>query len=273
MSNSVYETHRMDDPLLPFIYHRRFDVTQRHSAPNWHTNIEILYCIHGVGQIQCGSELHSFAVGDLFVVNADTPHSICSEGSVSYRCLIIDNRFFRENGFHIETLHFQNAIRDPETVRLFESVVEAFHCFDAQNICAVADIRYAVLGFLRALCGKHTAVKPKDTGSANTRIKDAITYIRQNLSRSLSLEDIANHVGISKFHLSREFKVFTGKTIVQTANLIRCTEAKRLIEGGMGVSAAATACGYENLSYFTRTFKKYFRILPSTLAKKRPDAP
>lgn len=95
-----------------------------------------------------------------------------------------------------------------------------------------------------------------------------MTYIRQNLSRSISLEDLSQQAGISKFHLSREFKAVTGTTIFDFINLTRCNEAKLLIESGMSVSAAAISCGYHNMSYFSRAFQKRFGILPSHYLRK-----
>ena len=269
MGNLIYETHSMHDPMLPFIYHRSFAVTQRHSLPNWHENIELLYCTGGKGYIRCSSEVFDFRCGDIFVVNADTTHCICSEGSVLYRCLIIDNAFFISNGIPVSDIYFQNSIRDSELNALFEDVSAAFDGYDSQKLCAAADIRYAVLGLLRALCKGYAADKPKSTGSAaNEHVKKAMTYIRKNISAAMTLDDIAACAGVSKYHLSREFKAFTGKTIIQTVNLIRCTEAKRLMEGGMRCSAAAAACGYENLSYFSRTFRRIFHALPSAFVNR-----
>ena len=45
MANSTYETHTMPDPYLPFIFHRDTVVTQKTNIPNWHENIEVLYCV------------------------------------------------------------------------------------------------------------------------------------------------------------------------------------------------------------------------------------
>lgn len=264
MTNYVYETHSMDNPLLPFIFHRSFVVTQKHSLPNWHENIELLQCTGGKGYIQCGVEVYDFSQGDVFVVNANTPHCICSDGSVIYRCLIIDDSFCSANGIPISTLHFQNTIRDEGMNARFEEINTAFDKCRENKPCAVADVRYAVLGLLRALCADYIVDKPASSSSAaNEHVKKAMTYIRKNISKPLTLDEISGYAGVSKYHLSREFKAFTGKTIVQTVNLIRCTEAKRLMESGMSVSAAAAACGFENLSYFSRTFKKLFRKLPS----------
>ena len=93
-------------------------------------------------------------------------------------------------------------------------------------------------------------------------------YIRKHLAERITLDEIAQHVGVNKHYLSREFKQIIGKTIFDTILLLRCTEAKRRLQEGMTVSEAAHACGFENLSYFTRAFKKYNQSLPSSYLQK-----
>ena len=265
MVNYIYETHSMENPLLPFIYHKRLVVTQRKTLPNWHENLEILQCIAGKGYVQCGLQKFDFVKGDLFVVNPNTPHCTCSEGCIVTRCLILDNTFCAANGIASENLHFVNLIRDEALFEAFNAVAEAYEGQDEP--WAVTNIRYAVLGLLRQLCTGYSTEKTEDAQAeaSSNHIRAALTYIRQNIAKPLSLDLIAESTGISKYYLSREFKAFTGKTIVQTVNLIRCVEARRMIESGENVSQAAANCGFENLSYFTRTFKKHFGVLPSSL--------
>ena len=262
----IYETHILPDRLLPFIFHMQYRHNRHQSPPNWHENIEILYCTEGSGYVQCGIQVFDFSQGDIFVVNTDVPHSIGSEQSVKYRCLIVDNSFCAANGIPVSQLHFQDLIQDPSLADLFEEITAAYLSHNQGDAHAAANIRHRVLGLLLQLWTRYSAPRQPDSHSeADKLIKGALTYIRQHLSESITLDAIADSVGISKYHLSRQFKLFTGKTIIETVNLIRCTEAKRLIEGGMRVSEAAAACGFENLSYFTRTFKKQFHILPSAL--------
>lgn len=271
MENYIYETHSIRDPLLPFIFHKRFDVSERdHFALNWHKNIELLYCIGGSGYVRCGLERTAFSQGDLFVVNADIPHDVGSDCLVSYRCLIVDDSFCEDNGIPIGRLRFRPLIRDEKMGRLFEAVTEAFDRRDSGRICAVADIRFAVLDLIRNLCAAYGASEYGSTQKVSiAHVKKALTYIRAHMAEPISLEAMAGFVGISKFHLSHIFKEFTGQRIIETVNLIRCAEARRLIEEGMGVSAAAAACGFENLSYFSRTFRRICGILPSACSKGR----
>lgn len=265
MDFSTYEIHVMKDPLLPFFYHLDTHIDDFYDGiPNWHENIELLYCIAGSGTVKYDTESFPFSVGDILVVNANTLHTIVSDTQVQYHCLIIDNAFCESNGIPITTLRFKKLIRDPLLNEQYEHVVKSFQNYAQKTPYAIADIRYAILGLLLTLCASHIAPNEQTTHSVSSeRVKKAIAYIRQNIAQKITLDDIADHVGISKFHLSREVKAFTRMTVVDTINQIRCSEAQRMIKNGSSVSAAAISCGFENLSYFTRTFKKYFHACPS----------
>lgn len=271
MENYIYETHQWEDSLLPFIFHRDFSVVRHHCPLNWHENIELLYCVSGQGQIRCGTENASFVPGDLYVVNPDLPHCVYSDTSVIYHCLIIDNAFLRSNGIKTP-VYFQPMIRDDRFGVLFDELKNAFDRYFQKKPYASLDIRHLVLSLLQILCAEFSADTPQQENSvANELVKKVLLYIRKNMTAAISLDEVADYVGISKHHLSRSFKAVTGKTIIEMVNLIRCTEAKRLIESGTQVSSAATACGYGNLSYFSRTFQKIFGKLPSAfLSKKNP---
>lgn len=256
-----YETHTMPNPLLPFIYHRRFEVQSRDKIPNWHENIEFLLAIEGEGYVRCGTECVPFSAGDLFVIGADTLHGIGTESRLVYRCLIVDNSFFVANGIPIRSLQFQSVIRDGELFALFDAIAQAYAELDSGDFRTVLSVRASILRLLLALCRGYITLSPPQP--TNEHIKKAIIYIRKHLSEPITLDDLARHVGTSKFHLARQFKAFTGKTVVQTVNLMRCAEAQRLLEQGMRVGEAAAACGFDNLSYFSRTFKALTGKLPS----------
>lgn len=267
MAGSIYETHIMKDPLLPFIFHLDHIRPGPYSSPisNWHENIEILYCTHGSGYVQCDGKKYPFQKGDLFIVNPNALHGFGSDTFLVYHCLIVAKSFCVENGIRTSDIHFRELIRDPELEELFQPVVKAFEQYErGAEPFAATQVRYAVLGFLCRLCRQHiVSLGHPEVSVTSQRVKDAITYIKKHMTEPISLQDIADHIGISKCHLAREFKLYTGGTVFNTLNLIRCAEAKRLIEQGSSVSSAALSCGFENLSYFSRTFKKHFGELPS----------
>lgn len=265
---SSYETHQFPNPILPFIYHPLYQLTASEVETNWHKNIEVLYCFQGSGYVRCGAEIYDFTPGDAVAVNTDLLHTVGTATELSYCCLIVGSNFLKENGFPAENLAFINVIRNPALPSLMNAVAVARQNCESGDLCAAADYRYAVLGLLRCLCREHCILQheiPPQNIGAHT--KSAITYIRKHFAEKITLDHIAAYIGISKFHLAREFKTMTGNTIVCFINTLRCLEAKRLIENGMQVSVAAYACGFDNLSYFSRTFQRVVGALPSAYKK------
>lgn len=271
MVNQSYETHIISNPLLPFLFHgltNKFEC--KRCSPNWHENIEFLVCTRGSACIMFDGRQYPFTPGDIGVSNAYCVHTTTQEDQLDYHCLIVDKSFCEANGIRSSDIRFRELIRDPEATEAFGKVAEAYTAYRPEDPFCIADIRYAVLGFLRVLCRKHViSGNTFHSSAARERVKRAIEYIKANYARSICLQDIADFAGVSKYHMTREFKEFTGSTVFDTLNMTRCAEAKRMIEGGASVSEAALSCGYENLSYFTRTFKKHLGEKPSVFCKKQ----
>ena len=94
-------------------------------------------------------------------------------------------------------------------------------------------------------------------------IKESIGLIRAQSERDLSLDEISNAVGLSKYYFAREFRRITGYTFVSYVNMTRCEKAKLLLaEKRMSIGEIGRACGFENQSYFSRTFRNYTGVLP-----------
>lgn len=264
MSDSLYEPHIMENPELPFILHRDSRLSTVSMTYNWHINIELLYCTDGEGYVTVDDKDIPFYRGGIVVVNSNRLHRVCSEGSVRYNVLIIDHRFCADNGVPTDEILFEDCIRDAELCRDFDRVIK---CYGLQGKIRTAAVRHAVLGLLIRLYRDHFVAEDAAQQSSVTveRIKSVVRYIRRHIADELTLDEIAASAGVSKYHLAREFKRFSGQTVFEHINAIRCKEAKRLIESGMSVSAAALSCGFENMSYFSRTYKKYTGTLPSSV--------
>ena len=89
--------------------------------------------------------------------------------------------------------------------------------------------------------------------------------IKENLDNELlSVEDIASGIGFSRAQLHRKLKATINKSAGQLVNEIRLNEARRRLTKKTGsVSEIAYSVGYSNLSYFTKSFKEKFGVLPS----------
>jgi len=106
-------------------------------------------------------------------------------------------------------------------------------------------------------------------------ITRVLTYLRENLSEPLSVDDLARRAGMSRAVFHRRFKAATSFSPLQFIKALRLSYAAMQIVGGKGVSQAADAVGYTSASQFSREFRRQFGKSPRqwtrTAAASAPD--
>lgn len=103
-------------------------------------------------------------------------------------------------------------------------------------------------------------------------VEQAQKYIEKNYSYAVTVEDIASYVGISRSHLFRSFKLYTGKAPKEYLSEYRIEKACSLLaETGLSISAVAYSVGFDNNLYFSKVFKKYKKVSPSVYRTLRKD--
>lgn len=252
---------------LPFYFQPRIVRTSTvfSTARNWHENVEFQFCIDGKGEVLLDGESFGFEKGDVIAVNPNVIHYTKTDDYLEYSCLIVDNAFLEKTGFDI-----QGALLAPRISR--DAKLNGLRD-ELERIYASADefrrplLNSVLLRFLIETYRNHSAERTFETKRTKRfeEIKNTVIFLRANYFRKLSLDEIAKNVLTDKFTLSKEFKKFTGQTIVDYLNGYRIKKAALLIARGSNVSDAAYACGFENMSYFTRLFKSTVGALPSSL--------
>ena len=91
-----------------------------------------------------------------------------------------------------------------------------------------------------------------------------IAFIRENYTRRLSLEELAENVGASKQYCMRAFKKKMGMTIGDYLLDLRMRHAAYLLRSTyMNVNQTADYLGFSSVSYFSRSFKSFYGVSPS----------
>ncbi|GAB2545247.1 AraC family transcriptional regulator [Rufibacter soli] len=89
------------------------------------------------------------------------------------------------------------------------------------------------------------------------RVEKAFEYMHANYDKAVSLADVSQVVNMPEVSFSRFIKKRTGKTFIESLNEIRLGHASRLlIDTTETVSEVSFKCGFNNLSYFNRVFKR-----------------
>lgn len=263
MPESRYEKHIVSDPARPYIYHPRRQ--SLYFLPHWHENIEIL-CFHSSSRVVCDRTSYATAPGDLAIFPSNALHSIPTEAAADYECLIIDSGFLAENNIDAASLTFDCVITDDRARELFSLAA----CeINRNSEFQAAGVKASILSLAVYLCRKCShkrlnAPGQHGEGSASDAVRRAIGYINSNLSRSMTIDEIAASVSVSKYYFCREFRNETGYTVISYINDLRCREAERQLRGTSAtIGEIARSVGYENLSYFTRTFRSITGKTPS----------
>ena len=127
--------------------------------------------------------------------------------------------------------------------------------------------------FLTEFCMKDTEETEKAVGSNRSNYQrsqfDKIEdYLKANLSKNLSLEDMSNALSISQSKLKKIFKEERDSSPIAYFNALKILRAKQLLkESTLNVSQIAEALGFTYENYFSKVFKEKTGLSPSEYAK------
>ncbi len=234
------------------------------SHLHWHDAIEFVYVLSGSLEFSLNGEKFTAAAGDLITVNSAIVHSfVPCDDSADYYFLVADDNFFRANNLYSEKTFFEKKIHTSEAQRLFcEIIRESDKADEYSNVSTLS-----VLMSLFIYMNRHHSMAQEESRSAGQKkiimIRSALVYLQEHYKERLTVERVAEACHFSKSYLSHTFKEITGISIIGYINLLRCHNARALILEGGAIAEAAADCGYSDLSYFTRVFKKTLGILPS----------
>lgn len=148
-----------------------------------------------------------------------------------------------------------------------EGLQEAVLVYSARLIEA-SDSR-AIHAILRELVASLLAAAGDERlRSRREKVRKAIQYIHARSRMALSLEDVAEVVGLSYSYFSRLFAEETGTTFHVYLTKIRLANAKELLlTTSLTVAEIAAQVGYEDPSHFIRVFKRCTGMTPRRFAQ------
>ncbi|MCC2253797.1 AraC family transcriptional regulator [Ruminococcus sp. CLA-AA-H200] len=135
-----------------------------------------------------------------------------------------------------------------------------------ESAVAMAGALYSLL----AVFMQYAEKEDRQTDTQETYVERAQSYIGNNYSYPITVEDVAAYVGISRSHLFRSFQSYLRQSPKEYLTEYRIKQACRLLrETGLSVSAIAYSVGFENNLYFSKAFRKQKGISPSEYRKAK----
>ena len=102
-------------------------------------------------------------------------------------------------------------------------------------------------------------------------VRRALEYVRERLGDSITLDDLADHADLDKFHLCRAFRAQMGMPPHTYLTHLRIARAKELLLGGVRASDLAPLVGLYDQAQLTRHFRRLVGTTPARYGKSPQD--
>ena len=243
---------------------------------HWHDEFEIIYVRSGFLTVSISGESYIGKTGEAFVVSPGNLHLMGSQtGTVDYYTFLFPLKYisFRTDDMLDEKLleplnsgHLMICPRVKDTAKeLCEQLIDIYMAENDETeskITAQIKTKIILLQFILEMWKKGFVIE-NDTSGRNTVEKEMVSYIQQNFTGKISLREFGEQFHLSEKYISRYFKEHFHITLSQYVTYLRLEHAKQLLQDtDIPVTDVAMQSGYQNVSYFIRSFQKAYAVSP-----------
>ena len=254
-------------------------------ANHRHSFFEFHYIADGYGSVELDGREYELSPGDVFAVPPGVTHRQSSQSEHPLRKYALQcdirydpNRIGADAYARAEYAAMYKALQSGAYVTrdafgcgaLFERMfAEAYEKKPGYVSCIKTLIVQVVIAFSRGAGNEAPAKTDAPRGSRNIHRIDVLTrYIRDNLQRSLSCRELAEHLFISPRHLERIVRAQTGYSVHDYVLYFRIQKIESLLAYSEdNLSKIAEKTGFSSEFHLSSAFKKWTGVSPALFRK------
>jgi len=265
-----------DEPLRIEFHRRSGHYTM--DANHYHSAYEIYYLFSGVRSYFIKDRAYTVQSGDLILIDTEDVHKTSDIGVPNHERIVF---YFEPSYFSAYSSEERELLLAPFSrgfpllhlnIHERRHVEELMHSllqeWNEQPPGWVLHVRHMAAELLlfsaRYALRKREAVQSYEEPSpVQVKITDIVRHINSHYSEPLELDGLSRLFYISKSHLCRVFKEFTGFSFTEYVNITRIREAERLLrESDLSITEVSGRSGFDNFSHFGKVFKKLSGMSP-----------
>lgn len=276
------EQRRQGTFNFPIAFYRQTARSPRYEMPwHWHTHYELIRIISGSFHLTLDNVTRTYHAGDVIFVTDGVLHGGTPQGSdCVYDCIVYDlNVLMKDN--HACSKTIQDIINHKITIqpmisehcpRIFSVVSELCESLFSRQ----TGYEFMTQGYLYQLIGiiieehlyEENIYCTSDYERLNS-LKNVLSYISANYNNSISLDTLAKIAGMNPKYFCRYFRSMTERTPIDYLNYYRIECACEMLSTkDISIKEVAISCGFNDESYFIKTFHKYKGITPKQFTQK-----
>jgi AraC-like DNA-binding protein len=262
-------------PLINALYISRmgfYPKAQHHyyQRPAGISQVILIYCTDGKGWIQFNGERVQVQAGEMVIIPKNTPHAYGADSQnpwTIYWFHLLGNRCHETVDAILGDRVNKQAIQvgfSEERNGLFKQIATAFFkgYSTANLLFANLTLPYYLSTFI---VPEHFQKRDNNPPTATER---AIQFMQQNLSRAITLDNIAQSANLSVSFFCRKFKQDTGYAPIEYFNHLRIQKACQLLHfSQLRINEVASHIGIDDPFYFSRLFKQQMGVSPAKYRK------
>lgn len=275
--NELKQHGREDFPFE--LYRLHHEHPKYEMAVHWHTNLEMIRVLSGELTVTLDHRAKTLGQGEIAFINSETVHG-ATPRNCTYECIVFNLAFLKTGNAQcdefIESLLSHAAFltefpSDSDVIRLTNAVFEQLSKDDAGSPFQTIGLFHQLLGKMQEKKLFNSYLSPSSVQDEKkvVKLKTVLKYIRENFAKPITLEEMAAIAGLSNKYFCKFFKDMTGTTPVNYLLTYRIERAARTLLGtDLSVTQTAYECGFNDVSYFIKTFKTFKNVSPKDYRKR-----
>lgn len=277
--NILYDS---SNKIMLKTYHSAVAPGKRALREHHHTECELSLVVCGSGTYSvCGAE-YTFSDGDMFLFGSNEAHCITEITSplnllnIQFEPVILwesHDSIDLLNIFNMRNENFKNRFTK-EDEALQNSILEIENELTQKNAGYKIKTKYHLFSALIHIIRSYDYVNNTNSYTyeyaQSKKIKDAMTYIENNIENRLTLKEIASGVCMAETYFSSVFKKFNGISPWKYITIKRIEKAIELIKStNMSKLEIAEKCGFSSSSNFYKAFFNITGKAPSDYSQSK----
>lgn len=247
---------------------------------HWHDEIQFVYVLNGCIKFEVEQNIYYIEKDNGIFINSGCLHSassyMCEDSQ--YICIDIDNSLYFSTSSNIinekylqpflnvkntKSIVLNNAVSWQKNI--LNQILDLNTLYENNDFAYELLMQSKIIEMLYNLISNSQILLKEEVFvyNENQRIKDVISYIKDNYQNKITLDDLSNQANLCKSEFCRFFKKMTNQTPFEYLVSYRINQSAMLLRNSdYSILEISNIVGFNSVSYYVKRFKEQISCTP-----------